>query len=230
MAVDAENPAIRSPLVQSLYRSGVVAAQLRGPGDPALLLPEERVGQERWATKRVAEFAAGRLCARCSIEALGVPAQPVLRATDRRPLWPEGILGSITHADGFCAAAVCFSMGRRSIGLDVEVVGRVTPDMWRLTCTPEEIARLENSPLDERDRLASLIFSAKEAFYKCQYVISQQWIGFQDVSVAPAGELAQAGRLILNTSDEKPLPLGLAQSARVRYRFVGPWVLVGVEL
>jgi 4'-phosphopantetheinyl transferase EntD len=31
---------------------------------------------------------------------------------------------------------------------------------------------------------ATLIFSAKEAFYKCQYTLSSEWLGFADISIS----------------------------------------------
>jgi 4'-phosphopantetheinyl transferase EntD len=48
----------------------------------------------------------------------------------------------------------------------------------------EEIARLHT--LDERDRdvSASLIFSAKEAFYKVQHTLTGGWVDFGDATIA----------------------------------------------
>ena len=55
------NPATLSARLGSLFPPGTVAAELRGPGDPALLLPAEAVHLGRAVSKRVQEFAAGRL-------------------------------------------------------------------------------------------------------------------------------------------------------------------------
>ena len=38
----------------------------------------------------------------------------------------------------------------------------------------------------EQERLGALVFSAKEAFYKCQYGLTESWVGFHDVMLDPA--------------------------------------------
>jgi len=67
----------------------------------------------------------------------------VLSQPDRRPQWPEEIVGSITHTAGFSAAAV----GQRSrfagIGIDAERVGSVTRDVWDQVLLPDERRWLE---------------------------------------------------------------------------------------
>ena len=35
--------------------------------------------------------------------------------------------------------------------------------------------------------MATVLFSAKEAFYKCQYALTRNWLGFEDV-IVEAGE------------------------------------------
>ena len=56
------NPATLSTRLGSLFPPGAVAADLRGPGDPKLLLAAEAMYLGRAVPKRVQEFAAGRLC------------------------------------------------------------------------------------------------------------------------------------------------------------------------
>jgi len=41
--------------------------------------------------------------------------------------------------------------------------------------------------------LSTLIFSAKEAFYKCQYEMTRQWLEFSDVTLDLAGWNLGAG-------------------------------------
>src|ERR1700712_1994321 len=53
---------------------------------------------------RRASFTAGRRCARAALEAVGCPAQPILRAPLGAPLWPAGFTGSIAHHGRFAAA------------------------------------------------------------------------------------------------------------------------------
>src|SRR5208282_3247294 len=102
----SSNPAHLSVSLQSLFPAGVVGAELRAPGDASLLLPAEAEFLGRAVPKRVQEFAAGRLCARRALAEFGIVDFPVRTAHDRQPVWPEFLVGSITHTEGYCAAVV----------------------------------------------------------------------------------------------------------------------------
>jgi 4'-phosphopantetheinyl transferase EntD len=169
--------------------AGIHAAELRQPGDPALLYPEEAAHLAKAIAKRVGEYSAGRLCARQALAQLGIDGFPLLVGADRRPQWPAGVVGSITHTHGFGGAVVARRAQCSAIGVDAEVIGRVKPALWPKVCAPREIAWLETLPEGEQERVAALIFSAKEAFYKCQYELTEGWVGFQDVSLDPAADL-----------------------------------------
>ena len=141
-------------------------------------------GKERWAEKRVREFAAGRQCARLALQRLGYPDAPLLSLPDRRPSWPSGITGSITHCAGMAGAVVAPTSNVRSLGVDVEVIDAVDEHLWPRVLNAWEHAWLQSFPAGERRIWATVIFSAKEAFYKCQYPIVGQWLEFDDVQVA----------------------------------------------
>lgn len=175
----------------SLFPAGVAAAEMRQPGDPALLYPGEAAHIAKAIAKRAGEFAAGRLCARLALERIGVRDFPLLMEEDRRPRWPDGVVGSITHTHGYYAAVVTRRETLRAIGVDAEVVGRVGRHLWPKICTGRESAWLEAQPEGEQARLGALVFSAKEAFYKCQYELTRAWVGFHDVELDfPACDLA----------------------------------------
>ena len=187
------NPAGLSPLVTRQFPAGVVGAELRIAGDPSLLLPGEAQFPGRAVPKRIQEFSAGRLCARRALAEFGFTGYPIRMNGDRRPQWPAPIVGSITHTTGICGAAVAERRQFRAIGLDVEIVGSVTPEIWPTICTPEETAWLGALREPEQSRCAALIFSAKESFYKCQYGVTRQWLEFDDVTLDfPSGN-ARAG-------------------------------------
>jgi 4'-phosphopantetheinyl transferase EntD len=193
----AANPAAVSALIESLCPAGVAAAELRTPGLPALLHAEEAVSVARAVAKRVQEFAAGRHCAHLALERLGVPDAPLCAAPDRRPLWPAGIVGSITHTNGFCAAAAAHIGRLAALGIDTERAAAVGAELWPSICTSAEIAWIDGLPVEERTPAATLIFCAKEAFYKCQYPETLQWASFHDLEVFPEERFARAGRLTL---------------------------------
>jgi 4'-phosphopantetheinyl transferase EntD len=181
------NPATLSTGLASLFPPGAVVAELREQGDPSLLLSAEATYVGRAVPKRVQEFAAGRLCARRALAEFGCVDFPIKVAADRQPMWPDRMMGSITHTTGFCAAVVARRPAAGALGLDSEVVGGVKAEIWHRICTHIEIAWVQSLPAPERTAAVALIFSAKEAFYKCQYPAARQRLNFHDVRVeAPA--------------------------------------------
>lgn len=188
------NPAQFSPVLQSLFPPGVSTAELRVPGEPAQLAAAERAELGRATPKRAGEFTAGRLCVRRAVENLGLAAFPLAMGQDRYPLWPAALTGSITHTDGFCGAAVAEWRRFHAIGVDAEQADRVTAELWGQLFTPEEIAWLERLHLPEQLRWAALLFAAKEAFYKCQYTLTREWLEFDAVTIALTRGSAMAGR------------------------------------
>jgi 4'-phosphopantetheinyl transferase EntD len=177
-------------LVTKLFAPGVAAAELREEADASLLYPAEAAFCAGFARKRSADFAAGRLCARRALADLGIVDFPIGVNTDRSPRWPPGIAGSISHTEGYCCAVAAEAHVFGSIGIDVEILGRVDSAVAALVFTPAETAFLSTLASAARTRAATIIFSAKEAFYKCQYAIAHQWLDFHDVSVefaSPSG-------------------------------------------
>ena len=84
------------------------------------LWPEEAAYVANAVEKRRREFACGRHFARRCFRALGRPDGPLPANPDRSPRWPDGLVGSITHTDTYCAAAVARADDIAGIGIDVE--------------------------------------------------------------------------------------------------------------
>ncbi len=161
----------------------VVAYEAIGEADPSDLLEAERVAIEMASAGRRSQFAAGRLCARAALRTLAFGDEPLLIRTDRRPAWPEGAEGSISHTVGFGVAAVARTetLGGRGIGIDVEKTGRVHPKLFPKLFTSREIDLLGELSPSERALRATMVFGAKEAFYKAQFHRSRAWVGFGDI-------------------------------------------------
>jgi 4'-phosphopantetheinyl transferase EntD len=177
------DPASLSTRLCELFPQGALTAELRGAGDPGALYPGEARHVQKAVRKRVEEFAAGRLCARLLLREFGIHNFPIEVGAQRQPLWPETLVGSITHPTDFCAAVAAPRKCLRSLGIDSEIAGSVKTDLWRGICTPSETDWLRALPESEQLAAATLIFSAKEAFYKCQFALTQEQLGFHDVSV-----------------------------------------------
>jgi 4'-phosphopantetheinyl transferase EntD len=228
------NPASLSPLLASLFPAGVVAAELRRPAPAELLLPAETSGSESFSPKRLAEFAAGRLCARRALAELGLGDFALRRGADRYPIWPDGIVGSITHTRRFCGAAVAPGRVLSALGLDAERVGGVTPELWPQICTAVEARWLEARPEPERSPAAAVIFSAKEAFYKCQYGLAGEWLDFHDIEIAiedpwQPGEREAGTFRVWPTRPDRLA--GLSDHSPIgRFQVEGDLVLAGIAL
>jgi 4'-phosphopantetheinyl transferase EntD len=224
------NPASLSASLGSLFPRGAVAAELRGPGDPELLLPAEAVFIGRAVPKRVQEFAAGRLCARRALADFGIVDFPIEVADDRQPVWPHTMVGSITHTAGFCAAVVAERRCLGALGLDSEVVGDVTAGIWHSICVPLETAWVRSLPASERAAAVTLIFSAKEAFYKCQYPIVRERLSFHDARVQVVGWGAADGVFNIHATRDIAMSTRTVLPMQGRYRFHEAFVTAGIAL
>ena len=176
------------PLLPDLTDSDLAIAwapidALSGAADP---LEWEDIASA--APHRQREFVAGRLIARTLSDQLDLPPAPLRRAEDRAPLWPADRVGSLSHCDTLCAAAIGIPTAIRSVGIDIETIGRVEPKLWPTLFTEREAGYFRSLPPERVALETTLFFSAKESFYKCQYPLTQSWVGFQDVEVTRTDE------------------------------------------
>jgi 4'-phosphopantetheinyl transferase EntD len=150
-------------------------------GQPVLLAPEEEALVAKAAPKRRREFALGRACARAALAALGHHDVVIGRRVNGAPLWPSGVVGSITHTCGYAAALVADAGGFSGIGLDAERLGGVTQSLWPRLFDADERGYLEG--LDEGDckLAATLFFCAKEACYKAWAI--ETALSFREIHV-----------------------------------------------
>jgi 4'-phosphopantetheinyl transferase EntD len=200
-----------------LFPAGVACAELFGSGNPDDLLPDELRYVTRAVAKRREEFAAGRACARRALHEFGIADFALQAAEDRRPIWPQGIVGSITHTRGFCAAVVARTRSQRALGIDTERLGSVQPELWERICGPE-MDLLAALPEAQGAAVATLIFSIKEAFYKCQYTLTGEFLGFDDARVELFDGLNAAGEFAVHAC--KPISLSQHVSLPLAGRYV----------
>lgn len=174
------------------------------------LAPGEEAAVAGAVPGRAREFAAGRVAARRAMREIGVADRPVPAGADRAPIWPEGVVGSISHSAEHCVAAVAAADAWASVGIDVEPDAPLEETLWESVLRPEELAWLEANPAERRGRLARLIFSAKEAAYKCQYPLTRTLLDFDDVAIgiAPGIFTATFRRAVA------PFPAGAALAGR----------------
>lgn len=170
-------------MIETLFPAGVHTCSLSEEVNPELLYPEEASCIPNAAPFRRREFAQGRLCARQALAELGIRNFPLLTGKDRRPIWPQGIVGSLTHCGGYCAVAVTRADSFSGLGIDVEAAEPLGRDLIPLVCVEQEISRLQESPESTRGVLAKLLFSAKESVFKCVYPLTGVFLDFQDCEI-----------------------------------------------
>ncbi len=209
----ATNPADLSAPLRELFPAGAVAADLRTTADPNLLLPAEAECVRGMVPKRAGEFAAGRLCARRALAEFGIIDFPIEAAADRQPIWPGTMVGSITHTTGYCAAVTAPRRHFAALGLDSEVVGDLKAQIWSRICGPAEITWIRSLPASQQAAAVTLIFAAKEAFYKCQYPLVKERLLFHDVAIGvtswdpSAGTFQVQATRTIALSKRTPMPV-----------------------
>ncbi|MGN5635089.1 4'-phosphopantetheinyl transferase family protein [Streptomyces sp. AC154] len=85
------------------------------------LFPEEAAQVARSTPARRAEFTSVRACARRAMTRLGRAPVPVLRGPRGAPLWPPGLVGSMTHCQG--VPGLGFDDGDRKFMVSPEGIG-----------------------------------------------------------------------------------------------------------
>lgn len=178
--------------ISALFTSGVLTRCDHRDGWLDELTPVEKKQIGDVCEKRYSEFAAGRSQARQLIAALTGVAETLLIGEYRQPLWPRAVTGSISHSDNYCAVAIAPKSVLDSVGLDVEPFEALDADVADVVLTEAEHAStavIDNMLLQSgREALGGkahkLIFSIKEAVYKCCYPEVQAFIDFHQCNVS----------------------------------------------
>jgi 4'-phosphopantetheinyl transferase EntD len=165
-----------------------------------VLFPEEEAVLARAVDKRRREFTTGRACARAALARLGIAPAPILPGVRGAPQWPAGVVGSITHCEGYRAAAVAWARDVTALGLDAEPNEPLPDGVLAVVTIPAERERLaalaQALPAQASPAAAQappevcwdrLLFCAKEAVYKAWYPLTGRWLGFEqaDVTIDP---------------------------------------------
>jgi 4'-phosphopantetheinyl transferase EntD len=161
---------------------GVVQMQYAEPL-PSLHPSEEALLGPRATARRRVALAYGRAAARAALAQLGASdSAPIGRGPGGEPLWPEGVVGAISHTGEIAVAVVGWRRELAGLGVDLE---RRSPGLSergaRLVCRPAEV---EWAMADPGSLRRTLLFSAKEAIFKALYPIASVWLGFGDAELA----------------------------------------------
>ncbi|MCT2591633.1 4'-phosphopantetheinyl transferase superfamily protein [Streptomyces sp. N2-109] len=168
-------------MIEEILPAGAASQEVFGDAatPEGALFPEEEARVARAVASRRAEYVTARHCARRALAGLGFPPTAIVPGERGAPIWPEGVVGSITHCAGYRAAAVARTGDILSLGIDAE------PD----APLPEGVLDSVTAGAEEREWATAggigpsrdrLLFSAKEAVYKAWFPLTGSWLGFRD--------------------------------------------------
>ncbi|MFJ1617596.1 MULTISPECIES: 4'-phosphopantetheinyl transferase [unclassified Streptomyces] len=171
-------------MIEKILPSRVAVAEaLFDPSDAVLFPGEEELIRNSVESRRK-EFTTARWCARRALGTLGLAPAPILKGERGAPIWPGGVVGSMTHCTGYRAAVVARREDVLSVGVDAEP-HEPLPDGVHETIALATEQRRERelrgmSPEIHWDRL---LFSAKESVYKAWFPLTHRWLGFEQADI-----------------------------------------------
>jgi 4'-phosphopantetheinyl transferase EntD len=168
-------------VIEEILPPQVVAVDTQGERLDIELFSEEHAALGRAVEKRRREFVTARACAREALARLGLPPAPIASGERGEPLWPHGVVGSITHCAGYRGCALARAAELLGIGIDAEPNDPLPAGVLASVSLPQErtmLARLASQePTIHWERL---LFCAKEAIYKVWFPLARSWLSFED--------------------------------------------------
>lgn len=168
------------------------------------------------SNKRRREFLTGRLYAEFALNRLRCAKPGIGLNPDRSPVWPPGFCGSISHSDNLCAVVAARTARVQAIGLDLERTGSLSPDLADVVCHLDD--KLNGSD-------PTLIFAAKEAFYKLWSPMTGVFLDFADVGIVARPGMSVEARLLKHQNLRPGLAPLTGQAALVAGHLIVLFVL-----
>lgn len=154
--------------------------------DDSPYIQEQQLVANAVASRRV-EFFSGRYYARLGLRQINCLDAPILRGEKGNPLWPEGVLGSISHDLGQVVVAVMAADSLRGLGIDLVLdPTRVEPSLAYLIARPVELSVLRNAYADIP--ALALAFSLKESVVKALSPSIDRYLDFMDIELSLEGD------------------------------------------
>jgi len=187
------------------------------PRIPAAALPQTL---RKAAPRRQVEWVLGRHCAYRAGQGLGIEVpRDLASGADRAPIWPAGIVGSITHKEGLVVAAVARQADVLGLGIDSErmIESDTLADITRLIASSAEVVLAETYAAQlDRESFFSLLFSAKESLYKCLYPSVRKFFSYLEAELESVDFEAGRFHARLGVALGADFPAGMRLSGRFR--------------
>jgi len=155
------------------------------------LFSEQQIKQEKyfsqWVLARQAQFLAGRIAAKNALQAISHTPENIAIGKHREPLWPKGIIGSISHSNHVSiATAQVKTEQTKGCGLDIQTIFNQEESTKVL---PIILSQQDQASFNKHknhfyeNQLATLIFSAKESYFKTVFNQVKEYFDFNAVSI-----------------------------------------------
>lgn len=161
------------------------------------------------STARKTSFLRARLAAHIGIAKLGNATQiettAILRGLHGEPLFPKGIIGSLSHSNELACALVSKDPQIRACGVDCEPISRVvSKQFFKRICNAEEIIELERMAVTALEA-----FVIKESALKAVFTIQKSFPDFRSLSLSVVSKDAES-TAILATSPNLHTPINIS--------------------
>ena len=181
-------------IIEGFLKQWFLDAFIQGaPIDAYPILPEEESFISKADQRRQNEFSTGRWLSRQGLHFFGFEDYPVKIGLLREPVWPESILGSISHDGEVCAVVLVRKdlHGICGVGVDLVKISSRLKNMSDLT----SIFMTSQSELEAMNSInisidpAVLLFSIKESVIKALRYKLDSFIDMRDIEIYESGRL-----------------------------------------
>lgn len=178
--------------------------------------------------RRQAEFLAGRVSAKKAMEMLDFPYSHIDINNNRAPIWPSGLVGSISHHKNSACCVVALTKNYRGVGVDIEICmnSDAAAEAMDLILDSEEQKFLSRQPI-AFEFLVTLAFSAKESLFKALFPEVNRYFDFLEARIISLD--IQNGRLVLQLKTNLTPILHSGCSFVARYRIKDSEILTLVS-
>lgn len=134
--------------------------------------------------RRKADFGDSRWCAHQALKNFMDAHPPILRGPRGMPLFPEGVVGSLTHTAGFRAALLAPARRWASVGIDAEKAIPLPEGVFNTIARSGEQRRIRRTMrANDLQLLDTVLFSAKEATYKAWFPLTHRFLDFDQADI-----------------------------------------------